>query len=571
MPVEYSESQHALSNATYPVHLPGASSMAMPSSAYPSLPPPSSLMLQQSQQSQSQSARPMMEPMHPQQAAQTLPPPSMPTKQYMHHAMAEPMQQRTHMLMEAKKLMQHPALAEGAALDQNVLLSPCDDMPDVDGSLVGMPERLPMRRTKSRTSDDVTQGLSPEAKEALAERMRMENRERKKRWRERNEDRNKDNDLRCRVNKRANKLFGTDPSEHKSRWIAEEFERRRQKRKEKEARRKMGLTGLDTTGPNGSPLTSGQTTPVSGGLSYASHYHASAMQHAHRHPLMQPSSYSHLPNDLSLTSGNDSMPYATTGAQLDRKLPPPAGHVFFPANACACQGSVHEPGCRQDPAMCNGFTMPPPQPSQVHHHQPPPPPMHHHQPPHTHQPHHPTLPSLQQAAQRLSLSHSPSPINGQSMPSSATSVSSGPSSASLPQSPLPPAVSMSQPQSQPAMTQPQSHQRSDEDFPMDAVITLMQLNNGWRTLGGTGDAPAHAINTAEQGPIVGAAAAAAAAVAAAAATGNAPGVSWHASTVRPEPMTPSLSHSSTLSSVSSLSSASSVDAATKIGLMAPSM
>ncbi|KAI9239317.1 MAG: hypothetical protein BYD32DRAFT_232735 [Podila humilis] len=42
--------------------------------------------------------------------------------------------------------------------------------------------------------------------------IRTENRERKKRWREANEDRNKDNDLRCRVSKRANKLHGKEPS-----------------------------------------------------------------------------------------------------------------------------------------------------------------------------------------------------------------------------------------------------------------------------------------------------------------------------------------------------------------------
>ncbi|KAF9325774.1 hypothetical protein BG006_010757 [Podila minutissima] len=50
----------------------------------------------------------------------------------------------------------------------------------------------------------------------------------------------KDNDLRCRVNKRANKLFGKVESEHKARWIEEEFGKRQQKRKEKERRRTGG-------------------------------------------------------------------------------------------------------------------------------------------------------------------------------------------------------------------------------------------------------------------------------------------------------------------------------------------
>ncbi|KAJ1948632.1 hypothetical protein FBU59_001505 [Linderina macrospora] len=68
--------------------------------------------------------------------------------------------------------------------------------------------------------------------------MRQENRERKKRWRELNEERNKDNDLRCRVNKRANQLYGAQSTPAKEKWIVEEFERRQQRRKEKE-RRKM--------------------------------------------------------------------------------------------------------------------------------------------------------------------------------------------------------------------------------------------------------------------------------------------------------------------------------------------
>lgn len=47
----------------------------------------------------------------------------------------------------------------------------------------------------------------------------------------------KDNDLRCRVNKRAHKLFGKEDNEHKRAWIEEEFRKRQQKRKEKERRK----------------------------------------------------------------------------------------------------------------------------------------------------------------------------------------------------------------------------------------------------------------------------------------------------------------------------------------------
>ncbi|KAG0348605.1 hypothetical protein BG004_004733 [Podila humilis] len=85
--------------------------------------------------------------------------------------------------------------------------------------------------------DPIQESLKRDATNA---KVRSENRERKKRWREQNEDRNKDNDLRCRVNKRANKLFNYQESEHKARWIEEEFGKRQQKRKDKEQRRTGG-------------------------------------------------------------------------------------------------------------------------------------------------------------------------------------------------------------------------------------------------------------------------------------------------------------------------------------------
>lgn len=74
----------------------------------------------------------------------------------------------------------------------------------------------------------------PPRKMTSSEKTRSENRERKKRWREQNEERNKDNDLRCRVNKKAKKLFGSEPSIEKTNWIEAEFTRRHTKRKEKE-------------------------------------------------------------------------------------------------------------------------------------------------------------------------------------------------------------------------------------------------------------------------------------------------------------------------------------------------
>ncbi|KAG0207134.1 hypothetical protein BGX28_001565 [Mortierella sp. GBA30] len=82
-------------------------------------------------------------------------------------------------------------------------------------------------------------------RQAQSLKIRTENRERKKRWREANEDRNKDNDLRCRVNKRANKLFGKGEMEHKTRWIEEEFKKRQTKRREKEIKKNPNATFKD--------------------------------------------------------------------------------------------------------------------------------------------------------------------------------------------------------------------------------------------------------------------------------------------------------------------------------------
>ncbi|KAJ2861716.1 hypothetical protein GGH94_004724 [Coemansia aciculifera] len=85
--------------------------------------------------------------------------------------------------------------------------------------------------TVSRFDDDVQ-------RQGVLDKMRQENRERKKRWREMNDERNKDNDLRCRVNKRANQLYGAHPSADKERWVGEEFERRQQRRRDKETRKR---------------------------------------------------------------------------------------------------------------------------------------------------------------------------------------------------------------------------------------------------------------------------------------------------------------------------------------------
>lgn len=78
------------------------------------------------------------------------------------------------------------------------------------------------------------------------ERIRMENRERKKRWRGANMDRNKDTDLRGRVVKKAKELYGVQDSAAKLEWIEREFEARRMKRLE----RGVGFESFSVYGAN---------------------------------------------------------------------------------------------------------------------------------------------------------------------------------------------------------------------------------------------------------------------------------------------------------------------------------
>lgn len=86
------------------------------------------------------------------------------------------------------------------------------------------------------------------------ERIRVENRERKKRWREENSERNKDNDLRSRVIKRANYMFGESQSTEKKVWVEDEFNKRRAKRLAKQKKEETDKSVdsqlfVDTAGP----------------------------------------------------------------------------------------------------------------------------------------------------------------------------------------------------------------------------------------------------------------------------------------------------------------------------------
>lgn len=87
----------------------------------------------------------------------------------------------------------------------------------------------------SEFSNSRSKSAVPEVKPELdssehKEKVRVGNRERKKRWREENAERNKDNDLRSRVIKRANLKYGESSSDEKAAWIEEEFSKRKEKR-----------------------------------------------------------------------------------------------------------------------------------------------------------------------------------------------------------------------------------------------------------------------------------------------------------------------------------------------------
>ncbi|KAH3667846.1 hypothetical protein WICMUC_005246 [Wickerhamomyces mucosus] len=69
-----------------------------------------------------------------------------------------------------------------------------------------------------------------ETPEEQKERIKIENRERKKRWRDANRLKNQNNDLRARLKKRAIQLFGQNHSEKKTEWIEQEFEKRKNRR-----------------------------------------------------------------------------------------------------------------------------------------------------------------------------------------------------------------------------------------------------------------------------------------------------------------------------------------------------
>ncbi|KAJ2656552.1 hypothetical protein IWW48_004970 [Coemansia sp. RSA 1200] len=110
--------------------------------------------------------------------------------------------------------------------------------------------------SSNRHDDDVGGSSS---RQVVLEKMRLENRERKKRWREVNEERNKDNDLRCRVNKRANQLYGAKASDDKEKWIGEEFVRRQQRRRDKEQRRRGTGAGASAGASAGAGAGSGSS------------------------------------------------------------------------------------------------------------------------------------------------------------------------------------------------------------------------------------------------------------------------------------------------------------------------
>ncbi|KAF9173183.1 hypothetical protein BGX20_003911 [Mortierella sp. AD010] len=175
--------------------------------------------------------------------------------------------------------------------------------------------------TGATASVDPVQSLK---RELNSEKVRTENRERKKRWREQNEDRNKDNDLRCRVNKRANTLLGAHDSEHKTRWIEEEFAKRQLKRKEKERRRNPNAASLEPLPePPKSTVSLNEHIALQRQAQQAHVQHQSQQLHAQlAHPQFDPNTVKTALalNDLVKKNGNHLDLAQLTGVLTDPNL-----------------------------------------------------------------------------------------------------------------------------------------------------------------------------------------------------------------------------------------------------------
>ncbi|OZJ03687.1 hypothetical protein BZG36_03501 [Bifiguratus adelaidae] len=290
-------------------------------------------------------------------------------------------------------------------------------------------------------------------KELINQKVRAENRERKKRWREQNEDRNKDNDLRCRVNKRANKLFGKTDSEHKKKWIEEEFVKRQLKRKEKE-RRKQVVNG--NMGGSASPSQSGMSNSqlLGGGANNLTASQINQFPTANvLNALQQPQSNNLYMPPLSPNTVNQKIFQQNLGSLLKAKGMDPSLFNFDTAllNLAAGVGTP------------NAST--------------------------------PTSTTIQtnQQSQTRSSQQSPQPQSVQNV----TFNDSNAASASDTKLPTPPtdgtdslsllATPVDSPRDSPnpnTLDHVDSHgkqsQGNKQDYPMDAVLTLMQLNAGWR-------------------------------------------------------------------------------------------
>ncbi|KAI9269395.1 hypothetical protein BY458DRAFT_586891 [Sporodiniella umbellata] len=149
----------------------------------------------------------------------------------------------------------HPPFHSLEQLHEAVLAAVNSHMPNFIAN-----ESQPMEEGSPR-KQRTHQPLS-ELDSAKKESVRASNRERKKKWRIHNEERNKDNDLRCRVNKRASKLYGEAESVEKEKWAREEFEKRRMKRVEKERRKHIVNNVLSVPIQSGSPNEANHQMPA---------------------------------------------------------------------------------------------------------------------------------------------------------------------------------------------------------------------------------------------------------------------------------------------------------------------
>lgn len=126
-----------------------------------------------------------------------------------------------------------------APIEEPPLKNPIIEIPSIPSNLTNiisdaisnaLTNQQPKPASNSNIKTIKKKIIKDETPDQQRDRIRLENRERKKRWRDANKLKNQNNDLRARLKKRATHLFGSEESDKKTEWIELEFEKRKNRR-----------------------------------------------------------------------------------------------------------------------------------------------------------------------------------------------------------------------------------------------------------------------------------------------------------------------------------------------------